>query len=189
MTTGKFFRLTADPSAISRWYLGGPIDASGTAVDPRSFTQGVRTTSSAALTIPLRRQGEQIDFNFGDFDMIVTPAELNAELGDLVGETIQRIPVRIGECDGKFEILNVLDLVDCFDEAASQFTRWIDADGRSDKLGEYRMITRLRIDAAAASGHHLFRLRAWPIALIGSKTVKDMLQHRRVSGLKFDPVV
>lgn len=185
----KFYRLLADPAAVSRWYLKAPIDSSGNEVDSRVFTQGVpATTQLEGLIIPLRRKGTMIDFNFCDFDMVVTPAVLNAELAGLVGGGIQRIPVNVSSCDRDFEILNVIDLVDCVDEAASVFTKWTHEDGRPDKVGQYRMFARLCISAEAAAGHHLFRVREWPIALIASESVKLMFESRGVSGIRFDPV-
>ncbi len=184
----KLFRLLADPNATTRWHLRAPVNAVGNEVDSRLFTQGTAAAPNLQLTIPLRRRGDQVDFNFGDFDMVVTPAALNAELEKLSGLAIQRIPVVIESSDRKFEILNVVDQVRCIDEAHSQFTRWTAADGRSDRTGEYRMITRLRLDDQAASGHHLFRVAEWPVALIASEQVKALLENRETTGLMFEPV-
>jgi len=185
----KFYSLDADPSAISRWYLRAPIDSKGNEIDPRIFTRGELVfTKDDNLIINLRRKGVPVDFNFCDFDMIVTPANLNADLAKMIGNVVQRIPVKIESSDRDFEILNVADLVECVDESASTFTKWTHADGRPDKVGQYRMFTRLCIDGEAAAGHHLFRVREWPIALIASESVKLMFESRGVSGIRFDPV-
>jgi len=189
MSTGKFYRLLADPSATSRWYLKAPMDPSGNEVDPRTFTQGVVVRSFPPLIIPLRRSGEAVDFNFCDFDMIVTPAKLNAKLNELVGPAVQRIPATVNARGDQFEILNVCELVDCIDEAKSEFSKWMKTDGRPDKVGEFRMILKLRIDPTAAAGHHIFRVGGWPIALVASEQVKNLFEANRVTGLKYDLVV
>lgn len=186
----KFYNLDADPSEVYRWYLKSPVNLSGNEVDPRLFTRGKHVdTSSMSLKVPLRRQGEPIDFNFADFDMVVTPAEFNAELEKLTGSNrIQRIPVSVEGSDKGFEILNTVDLVECVDEAESEFTQWTEEDGRPDKVGQYRMFARLRINGDAAEGHHLFRVKGWPIALIASEAVKVLVEKMNLSGIKFAPV-
>lgn len=188
MSITKFYCIDVDPSATSRWYLKAPVDPSGIEIDPRIFTRGLPVASFPCLSIPLRRKGDIVDFNFCDFDMVVVSAELNTELAALVGETIQRIPVRIDGCDRQFEILNVTDLVECVDEAASTFMKWTEADGRPDKVGQYRMFTKLRIDPHIASEHHFFRVSGWPIALIASEQVKNLFEARNILGVKFDLV-
>jgi hypothetical protein len=188
MTSGGFYRLVADPRAATRWYLKSPVDAAGNELDPRIFTQGVRVGPQPQLTLPLRRRGDEVDFNFCDFDMVVVPSVLSAQLDAFVGSAIQRIPVTIeGQSEG-FEILNVCDLVQCVDESRSLLTKWTADDSRPERIGQFRMIAKLKIDRTAASGHHIFRVAGWPIALIVSEDVKKLLESRRVSGLEYQRV-
>jgi len=184
----KFYRLLADPEATSRWHIKAPVDALKNEVDARLFTQSTKYQGSLSLVMPLRRRGDLVDFNFGDFDMVVTPEGLNVELEHMLSPQIQRIPVKIENGGRGFEILNVLDVVKCVDEQRSEFTKWTNSDGRSDKVGKFRMITRLRIDAKAASAHHLFRVAEWPIALIASEDIKSFLEARAVTGITFELV-
>jgi hypothetical protein len=188
MSSGGFYRLLADPAATSRWYLKSPLDPAGDEVDPRLFTQGTPVGSLPPLSLPLRRAGDELDFNFCDFDMVVTPSAFNAELETLVGSVIQRIPVIVDGRSDWFEILNICELVKCVDEARSVLTKWTAADGRPDKIGQYRMIVELKIDPAAAQDHQIFRIADWPIALIVSEKVKSLLEVRKVSGLRFQRV-
>jgi hypothetical protein len=188
MSSRKYYELLADPAAFPRWYLKSPIDPSGKEVDPRLFTQGVPVGSLPALRLPLRRSGPEVDFNFCDFDMVVTPASINAELEALVGPAIQRVPVMVDAKAAEYEILNVCELVSCFDESRSLFTKWTDADGRPDKIGHFRMVVKLKIDPLLADGHHLFRMAGWPIALIASQEVKRLFESRNLSGLKYEQV-
>jgi len=188
MSSRNFYRLLADPAATSRWYLKSPFDPSGNEVDPRLFTQGVHVESQPSLRLPLRRDGDEVDFNFCDFDMVVTPARVNAELEALVGPAIQRIPVMVDSKADEYEILNVCERVSCFDESRSLFTKWGDADGRPEKVGQLRMVVKLKIDPSLADGHHLFRMADWPVALIASQEVKRFFESRKLSGLKYEQV-
>lgn len=188
MTSRGFYRLLADPAATKRWYLGSPLDPRGTEIDPRLFTQGVPVGSQPPLTLPVRRSGDEVGFNFCDFDMVVTLSSLNAKLEALVGPAIQRIPVIVEGQREKFEILNACELVRCVDESRSLLSKWTVADGRPDKVGQFRMIAKLRIDSAAAGGHKFFRVAGWPIALIASEEVKRLFESNGVSGLKYERV-
>jgi len=188
MSSRKFYRLLADPIATSRWYLKCPIDPSGVEVDPCLFTQGVPVGSQPALRLPLRRNGDEVGFNFCDFDMVVTPAKVNAGLELLVGPAIQRIPVTIHGKTAEYEILNVCELISCVDESRSSFTKWTDADGRPEKVGQLRMVVGLKIDPSLVGNHHIFRVRGWPIALIASQEVKSLFESRNLSGVKYERV-
>jgi hypothetical protein len=187
MSVNSFYRLLADPAATSRRFLKAPLDPSGNEVDPRLFTQGRAVDLQPLLKLPLRRHGDVVDFNFCDFDMVVSPTDFNAELEALVGLAIQRFPVVIDE-GGEFEILNVCDLVPCVDESRSLYTKWIDADGRPDKSGQFRTIIELKITPAAARGHHIFRVAEWPITLVVSDLVKRLFEAKNLSGVKYEPV-
>jgi hypothetical protein len=185
----KYYRLLGDRAATAHWQLGSPTDLAGNDVDPRLFTEGVPVGPQPPLAVFLRQLGEEVDFNFCDFDMIVTSSALNAELEELVGPSVvQRIPVSVGGHTNKFEILNVCELIQCIDETKSSVTKWTAADGRPEKISQIRMITELKINPQAALGHHIFRLAGWPIALIVSEEVKDLFDAKGVRGLNYERV-
>jgi hypothetical protein len=188
MSEERYYELLADPEATSRWYLKSPLDSDDNEVDPRTFTQGVPVNILQSLRLPLRRAGDRVDFNFCDFDMIVTPSDLNSGLESLVGPAIQRIPIAIEDQNEMFEILNVCKRIECVDESRSLATKWTAENGRPEKIGQYRMIVSLKIDASAAKGHDIFRVSGWPIAVIVSERVKRFFESRKVSGLNYERV-
>jgi len=207
MTTTNFYRLDAHPEAVTRWFLASPYDPAGSEIDSRIFTCGnpveiqlasgvpsrLRTRyyensveARMPLTIPVGQAGDEVDFNFCAFDMVVTPRVFNKELEKLVGKAIQRIPVTVEGKGDKYEILNVCDVVRCVDEAKTEYIeKWTAEDGRPDRTGTYRSIGGLKIDPAAARGHHIFRVYDWEIALIVSGEVKKLLEVRKITGLGF----
>ncbi|MBD3640342.1 MAG: hypothetical protein HUJ18_05045 [Marinobacter sp.] len=185
---GKFYRVLADPKAVNRWHLKAPVTACGIEIDPRNFTSGTFYTGETSLDLQLRRLGQPVDFNFCDFDMLVVKREINSNLERNFGDAIQRIPVRIQNFQEEFEILNVLNVVDCIDEVKSEYLKWEPQDGRPEKIGAYRMMTKLVIDPEKAKGHSIFRLDGWKIAVIVSDEIKKYLENRSVSGIVFQQV-
>jgi hypothetical protein len=181
----RFYSVVAHPEAVTRWYLKAPL-SNGGAIDPRVFTEARPVDFAGALSLPLRREGAPVDFNFADFDMVVTTPALIDELQKLPGVALQRWPVTIPGAVKPFEILNVLDSVDCIDEERSEFIKWTPEDGRADKVGEYRMFVSMKLDPHKAKGHHLFRLKGWEIALIASERVKVLCEQLGVTGVAFD---
>jgi hypothetical protein len=186
--TGTFYRLLADPALPKRWFLGTPVDPEGEDLDPRIFTEAVPFEGRGGLVLPLARKGKEVDFNFAAFDVVVTPRKLNLELAELLRDKLQAIPVQVESSGQTWEILNVLDQVKCIDDSRSEFMIWTQADGRPDKVGAYRMITRLRIRPDAASGHDFFRVEEWPIALVASERVRRIFMSHGITGVVFDPI-
>lgn len=188
MISRKFFRIRPDYSTGNFWYLKSPLNSLGIEIDPRQFTEGVSLFCETPLVLPIRRTGVPINFNFCDFDMIVISKQIAEKLEEFVGTSIQRIPVLIPEVTDSFEILNVCVQSPCIDEVNSDFTKWADEDGRPDKVGKFRMILKLKIDPFVVSDLHIFRVSEWPIALIISEEVKEILEAQNVLGVKFELV-
>lgn len=173
---------------MSRWFLSSPVLPDGTEIDPRVFTSGVRQDVPGGLLIPLRRRGSIVAFNFCDFDMIVSLAQVNQRLQEETSAIIQRIPVTVEGAAVDFEILNVCQSIRCFDSTRSTFQRWLPGDGRPDRTGSLRMVVELRIDRAAAGNADLFRLAEWPVAIVASERAKSVLEAAGASGLAFKSV-
>lgn len=184
----RFFRVLADPKATTRWFLKSPVGSDGEQLDSRIFTSGKIFSENLKLQLPLRRKGEPVDFNFCDFDMVVTPRQLNSAIQKIAGNTIQRIPIEIESSKEPYEILNTLDVVSCVDEEKSEFTKWGPNDGRPDKVGEYRMITKLHIDSEKAKEHVIFRINEWKVALIINSELKKIFEENKITGVVFQDV-
>jgi len=182
------YRILADPNAIDRWHLAAPLDKRGEEVDARIFTCSERYEGPSPLVIPQRRAGRPQNFNFADFDMPVVTPEICRSLASVAGEAVQCIPVIVDPSLERFEILNVLDLVECVDEERSEITKWTEDDGRPDKIGHYRMITKLVLNEKKISDHRIFRVAGWEVALIVDENIKLSLERKKVSGIRFDAV-
>lgn len=188
MKSRKFFRIRPDYTANNCWYLKSPLDSNGTEIDPRKFTEGVDLSLNAELSLPIRRTGASLNFNFCDFDMVVVSKKIAEKLEKFAGGAVQRFPVSISEVNESFEILNVRECISCIDEVNSEFTKWTVEDENPDKVGKFRMFLRLKINDLVVGERHIFRISEWPIALIVSEEMKTLLELEDIFGIKFELV-
>ena len=171
-----------------RWFLRAPLDANSKEVDPRTFTSGVRSTSSGVLTIPVRQWGTPMDFTLADFSMPVVRKYVGDVLEQVAPGDLQRIPARVVSRPEDYEVLNVISVVNCLDEARSEVSRWTQEDGRPEKVGQYRMVTNLHVDPRRVGKAQVFRIDGWKVALIISEFVRDALIGRKITGAVFEEV-
>ncbi|CAG9241909.1 conserved hypothetical protein [Burkholderia diffusa] len=184
----QFFEIGLNYDDSSRWYLGQPATPEGEVL-PGTFCKGQPWLDRSPLTVKVRQAGEPANFNHSGFAEYILSAEMMSHLRKILNPvSFQGIPISINGCHEKYEVLNVLDIVDCVDEDNSYFSRWTIDDGRPERVGDYK-ISLLRIDPDRAIGHDLFRVKGWNIALICSERVKNHLETAGVTGIRFKPVV
>jgi hypothetical protein len=188
MIAKKFYQILVDPEETARWYLGYPVSDAGDEIDPRLFTRGEFVSLHSRLKITVRRAGEKIDFNLCDFDMIVVTRLVTDILKTICEGDVQIIPVDVCDEIDSFDILNICRRVQCFDRSRSIFTEWQVEDGRDDKVGRLRMVVDFKIDAAKVGNMQIFRVDEWPIAIIISGEVKNLLCSSGVRGIVFEQV-
>lgn len=184
----NYFQIIDAPNLTKRWFLQTPTDAAGRELDPESFRLGCPVDASGPLTISVRRPGPPIDWTFADFAMPVVRKNVGDVLQRMAGSSIALFPATVIGYDGEFYVLNVLTCLKCVDDGRSEMMKWRPEDGRTDKVGQYRQITKLRIDREAVRGSDIFRIDGWRIALIVSDSVKTALEKMRVTGISYLPV-
>jgi hypothetical protein len=64
--TSDFALLLDNKKIPNRWYLKAPLAADGTHLDPRTFIEGRPIATPTPLRIPLRREGQALDFTFAE---------------------------------------------------------------------------------------------------------------------------
>lgn len=187
----KFYKIGADLNNHDKWFLDQPVDANGREVVAGQFGLGRHWDISDRLRNSIRNPGPAVSFSLGGLGAFFVAKALMDELVKaLPAGNVQAVPVDIEGVEEPYEILNVLDVVDCVDEdrtGFSMFPRWTKEDGRPDKVGDYR-INVLRIDPARASGHDLFRVKGWLVGLVCSERIRDLLVANGATGIRFTPV-
>lgn len=129
-----------------------------------------------------------LDFTMTAFAVPVASPRLAEAFTRVAGTALQCIPARIGHREG-YKILVATRLVRCLDERRSDFLKWTEADGRPDRTGSYRMVTKLHIDATMVPPDtHIFRIADWDGALIISSEMVAAAKAIGATGLKLTPV-
>jgi hypothetical protein len=102
-------------------------------------------------------------------------------LTPLVGDVIEALPLDCPDCKEKFFAINVLDLVDCLDEARCDAFRFRD--------GRICWIDRYAFRPGSTEGHHLFKVMQVPIgdALV-SPEFKQLVEESGLVGAMFHEV-
>jgi hypothetical protein len=184
----KYFQMCDDLDIEDRWFLGSASDSEGNEIDPDSFSDGKRLAIAVPLTISLDQPGAALDFTFAAFDMPVVNSRALKVLYDEAPKAFQCFPARVGDETGEYFVINFIEKRRCVDEAKSLFLKWTERDARPDKIGEYRMFTRLRIRADMVDRSNAFRIEGWIVALIVSERIRRRMLDVGVTGARFVPV-
>jgi hypothetical protein len=173
------------------WFLDAPIPSGG---DEWAFWRLIRgePLTDSDLTSwrsGIKRPGRQLPFCFAGFDVPIVNADVANLLNNEVPNAVQLLPLALPKVQTPYHILVATLAVRCVDEANSNFMVWGSNDGRPDKVGQYRMFTRLRVDRAAVpEGTHLFRVEGWPVALIVSAWLAAKLRKIIGEGIAYEAV-
>lgn len=183
-STSKYFELIDDLELENRWFLGSPTDREGRSIEPDLFTGGREVRGPVEpFQISVRRRGVPLDWTFADFDMPVVRTSVLNVLRSL-STRVQSFSAA-AESETSLHLLNLLDIRDCVDESRSEFVKWRREDGRPDRTGQYRQISRLRVSPDRSLGSPLFRLQGWAIAIIAAESVRREFERHAVSGVRF----
>lgn len=202
----KFYHLENDRGYPGRWHLSDLRDAANVEYDGREFTYGNRIDSgppfrlgfwkeegSANVVPPLTLyrsyEGTSLDFTYTDDSMPVATQRVADILGAIVGDDIQRFPVRVDRMNKGYEIINVVALADCLDVERSDVTWWEEGnDIRPELAGLPWTVHPVFIDPTRVGDHHMFRIKTYTSPIIVSDVVKKVFEEAQVSGVLFTSV-
>lgn len=172
------------------WYLGRVFDSAGAQTAPRSFTRGQVVAALFALRVEQEISGLSVGFTFAARGVPIVTRGVGEIIAELAGSEVQLLPVTVDGDAGQYFILNVLKVIWCLDESRSWIERWTAADGRPEKIGQYRTIAyhQMFIDPARTEGAQVFRLGGWELEVIVSERVRAALESHGVTGVTFHRV-
>ncbi|XXF78847.1 hypothetical protein P2318_03545 [Myxococcaceae bacterium GXIMD 01537] len=187
----RFFRLGIDVDVAGRWYLGEPTHLSGQELeDAWAFSDGRPVDVAERLRVPVDRPGRPLDFDTAGVGQVPIVKEAVATvLRTLAPGDVQLFPVEVQGQTESFYLVNVARTVRCIDDRASAEVQvYTPADGRPDRVGEYRSVVGLRIDKSRVGDARVFRLWGWPPPVIVDGEVKEALERTGIVGGRFDEV-
>jgi hypothetical protein len=184
----QFYELEFDIDAPGRWFLREPTDLKGDPVeDAWAFVVGQPVSDPGRLRVPLSRPGRPLDFDKTTVTGTPIVSErVAAVFRHLAPHDVQLFPVEIqGESAPHF-LLNVACVARCIDDSAcEEVTRWAPDDGRPDRVGEYRVVSGLRIASSRVGEARVFRPWGYLLPIIVEGTLKDALEHMGITGARF----
>ncbi|NMO21975.1 hypothetical protein HPC49_49060 [Pyxidicoccus fallax] len=188
----RYFDLEQDLYIPGLWYLGTPVDGRGQEVGSWLFSQGTPATVEGPLRVGIYRPGTHLDFSLADAGVIpVVHPRVASVFTALAPGDIQAYPIEVEGQPEPYVLINVIRLVDCIDDQASEYVeRWIpeDENDQPERAGQYRNVVGMRIDKSRVGDAKVFRPWGWPVVLVVSEDIKDALERTGATGLKFTEV-
>ncbi|WP_257457763.1 imm11 family protein [Archangium lipolyticum] len=186
---GRFFDLDDDRRSHDRWHLRSPIDERGDEIDPWQFDEGRRIEPWGMTRFPVKPDGRELDFTMAAFSIPVVHGRVVQLFERLGVQEVQFLPVQVEGHPGAWFILNPLRIIRCIDDARCREVRyWKPEDGQPEKVGQYRVVSGMRIDPAKVGDARIFRPWGWTVALIVSEDLKEALEREGLTGTKFTEV-
>lgn len=186
---GRYFDLTDNMRIRRRWHLRAPRDEQGQAVNPWQFFEGKRIEQPGAIRFPVDPKGEVLDFTLDSFATPVVHQRVVELFEHQRIQDVQFIPVQVEGHEGPYFILNTLRTIRCIDDARSREVRYFTAeDEEPDRVGQYSVVSGMRIDPTQVGDAHIFRPWGWNVALIVSEDLKDAMEAVGLTGTKFEEV-
>jgi hypothetical protein len=185
-----YHELFFDSRLRDQWVLAEPIDEHGEELDPWRFFSGHPVELSGTPRISLAAPGRALDFSFTTLSIPIIHGRL-VPLFERLGlqQQIQFFPVELVGRTEPYFIINVLRILRCIDDArCERVDYWRPEDGAPDRLGDYRLVRGLRIDANQVGDADIFRPKGWSSVLLVSQRLKQALEEHQVGGIRFTEV-
>jgi hypothetical protein len=186
---GRFFDLDDDRVSLDRWHLRSPVDEHGQKINPWQFNEGRWLEPRGLIRFPVRPDGRELDFTLAAFSIPVVNGRV-VQLFERLGlQEVQFLPVQVEGHAGPHFILNTLRSIRCIDDARCGEVRYFKPeDEQPEKVGEYRVVSGMRIDPTKVEDARIFRPWGWRVALIVSEELKQALEREGLTGLRFTEV-
>ena len=181
----RYFHLRDDVHVPGRWHLGEVTTSAGPAPDLLAASELPFGTHAH---VTMSHAGAPLEFCLTSFGVPVARRELADAVVSIAGRDVELVPLLV-DADSRFVVVHARRLVACLDESRSVFVKWTDRDHRADLAGRYRMVTKLFVDPQRIpASTHVFRIDGWPIALIISQSVRDVMERVGCLGARFEEV-
>ncbi|WP_395848956.1 imm11 family protein [Cystobacter fuscus] len=187
----RFFDLSIDVYVPGRWYLAEPRNLDGQRIeDIWQFIDGRRVEDPGSLRIPIFKPGKPIDIEFaGAGQTPIVSARVASVFREMASSDVQLFPVEVEETADPYYLMNVARTVRCIDDSACAEVRlWTPENRQPEKVGQYRVVSGLRIDKSKVSQERVFRLWGWSSPIIIDEELKQALELTGIVGGRFDEV-
>jgi hypothetical protein len=184
----RYYEVIDDVARPNRWFVGEPVlNFDPATVRGTEFLRGNPVDLEGTLRAGITIQGEPLDFTFAEFGVPVVRRAIAERIAAIAPAAVQRIPLIIPERPAEsFEVLNVIVVVDCLDQERSKVTRWSEADGVPELVGQYLSVLDPVVDPSRIGGEAVFRIAGWLPPIIVNERVAQVLAG--ATGIKIQPI-
>ncbi|MDQ2668126.1 MAG: hypothetical protein M3Z05_19310 [Gemmatimonadota bacterium] len=181
----RYFILDEDMT-LARRRVAYPRQATGDKLPLLEFINGTPFTGSAPLQTRVAYPGIEVDV-----DMILSIPVIRRSVAGLLQSVavndIECVDVEIDGVTEPFVAINVLRRLDCVDERRTG-VRYATVDDPAPGGLRYRALRNLRVLPSEIGDAQIFRIIDWPIPIIVSEAVRNILLAHEVSGIVFQEV-
>jgi hypothetical protein len=176
----KYYSLYDDMGTDERWYLDDPAGPSGEWIGT-ALTRATRYEGLTPLTCRVHHPGPPLELTISLYNVPVVTDRVAELLLQHARDEIQLLPTEAAGYSGRLWAVNILSAPDCVDEVRSEeVRRWTEADGRPDRIGDYREIYGLQIDPVRATGSMILRPKGWLLEIIVAEPLATALTQAGV---------
>jgi hypothetical protein len=180
-----YVRLLPDlshPQRMTRW----AEVSDGTPVPGSPFVRGEVYDGPEPIHLPLIASGPTVDFSFGFQDMPIVRKPLADAILRVSTNDIQVVNAVIGDDDADFVVLNAITLVDAIDEERSMTVPLLEEQRMRGWKGKYGSVANIHLHYEKIGDAQFFRLTYWPMALMASDPVVDVLRQFKATGVRWE---
>jgi hypothetical protein len=163
------------------------MDEKGQEINPWQFEEGHPLDLKGTLRFAQYHPGSALDFSLAGMGVPVVHGRV-VSLFERLGlqQQVQFFPAQVeGQAEPYF-VLNVVRGIRCIDEARSEeIHHWMPEDGEPDRVGEYRVVSGMRIDPSQVGDAHIFRPWGWRVVIIVSEHLKQAMEAEEITGPRF----
>jgi hypothetical protein len=177
----KYYRLVDDVSLKGRWHLGELVGQLGV---PIELDEG-KPVDLGPLRSQVVHTGFAPDFCLTSFNAPVASSRLALAMASVAGNDLQLLPLHVDNAPSLWA-LNSSRTIDCLDENRSTFQKWNVEDQRADLLGQYRSVSKPRLDGQRIPvDSDIFRIARWTTGLVVSSRMRGEMERCGCTGAEF----
>jgi|SRR5579859_326454 len=179
----KYYRMCDDLD--DRWAIGHFEFEKGDNV--WTFTKaGAKPALGYSPKAWIREHGRKVNITYGDFEVLIVD---DCAKDCFSSEEALFFPIEIADMTDKsknYYIMHILREVECVDLELSKYDLWeVNNPIRPDKAGQFKTIYKLVVDTGRKIEWNIFRIKRYDVAIVVSETLKEKLEKKSISGVKF----
>lgn len=188
----RFYRLNDDVHIEGRSFHSWARFADGSERLPDGsvlcLASGIRYDNAVPPIIPVCEAGVPLEFSTSSFAVPIVSRRLAIAMKELAKDDLQIVEVVIPE-EPDNVVINPLRVIQCVDEARSEFIKWTEHDHRSDLAGQYRSLMKpVLLNRAIPADVHIFRIWGSLVELVVSDTMKGTMEQTGCFGATFTEI-